>query len=438
MIYVLLTGMLPWQKADLTDPHYAEYVNWKKRRTLRTPRRLSNFTARFLRLMKRILEPKPEKRATVKEVLKYIDDKWLVKPVKRDEGDVDNQSVAYSTFSMHSSKLEKDKVLKALKDHGIETTVDRAAKRKRIHEWLERSLNNRPSAVEVMEEEDEEESENIMSEATSDYSSTLTLKTSSKDRSSRSKLSNISSMNNIYDEGYQTASSNNSSVKKHQMQSALAKSTGNIDSVNMDLHTKSQIVFQKLLEEKKENTHNIEDRVSSLSNPHVHRSVLHHNVSHVSLNNHRLNHTNNSKTQTVVLPRATGIIQQSTTTNIVHISKEHLIQEHQKRTNLNQYQTQQQQQQQLIQMTNIHMTSSANTQQQILTTSKQKTSVQSNSHTQQTGKGKYHSNKDQRTFQRCHADSYFISETLSGHTSEDECLSDNSVNSVVATNVGVA
>ena len=76
-------------------------------------------------------------------------------------------------------------------------------------------------------------SENILSEATSTCASTLTLKTSTKERSSRSKLSNISSMNNIYDEGYQTASSNNSSVKTHQIQ--LAKSTGNINSINIDL-----------------------------------------------------------------------------------------------------------------------------------------------------------------------------------------------------------
>ncbi|XP_069191336.1 serine/threonine-protein kinase meng-po isoform X2 [Procambarus clarkii] len=143
LIYVLLTGQLPWQKADLTDPNYADYINWRKRRTLRTPKRFTNFTSRLLRLFKRLLEPKPEKRASVREVYKYMDDKWLLKLPRRDIGDVDGQSVCYSTFSAHSCPREKDRVLRTLKAHGIETTVDRIAKRQRIHEWLERSLSSR-------------------------------------------------------------------------------------------------------------------------------------------------------------------------------------------------------------------------------------------------------------------------------------------------------
>lgn len=139
----MLTGQLPWQKADLTDPNYAEYINWRKRRTLRTPKRLTNFSSRVLRMFKRLLEPKPEKRASAREVYKYMDDKWLVRLPRRDVGDVDGQSVCYSTFSMHSCPKEKDRVLRTLKAHGIETTVDRIAKRQRIHEWLERSLSSR-------------------------------------------------------------------------------------------------------------------------------------------------------------------------------------------------------------------------------------------------------------------------------------------------------
>ncbi|KAG7163609.1 Serine/threonine-protein kinase meng-po-like 1 [Homarus americanus] len=143
LVYVLLTGQLPWQKADLTDPNYADYINWRKRRTLRTPKRFTNFTSRLLRMFKRLLEPKPEKRASVREVYKYMDDKWLLKLPRRDVGDVDGQSVCYSTFSAHSCPKEKDRVLRTLKAHGIETTVDRIAKRQRIHEWLERSLSSR-------------------------------------------------------------------------------------------------------------------------------------------------------------------------------------------------------------------------------------------------------------------------------------------------------
>nr|XP_027227489.1 LOW QUALITY PROTEIN: serine/threonine-protein kinase SRK2B-like [Penaeus vannamei] len=160
LVYVLLTGQLPWQKADLTDPNYAEYINWRKRRTLRTPKRFTNFTSRLLRMFKRMLEPKPEKRCSVREIYKYADDKWLVRTPRRDAaGDVDGQSVCYSTFSMHSCPKEKDRVLRTLKAHGIETTVDRIAKRQRIHEWLERSLSTRNLGADDDEALKEEEQE---------------------------------------------------------------------------------------------------------------------------------------------------------------------------------------------------------------------------------------------------------------------------------------
>ncbi|KAB7495682.1 Serine/threonine-protein kinase SBK1, partial [Armadillidium nasatum] len=125
LLYILLTGALPWQKADITDPRYLEYVQWKKRKTLKTPKRFSNFTARALKMFKRLLEPNPEKRSNVREVYKYLEDKWLVRPMKRQDSEIDNQSVCYSTYSIHSSKAEKDRVLFALKAHGIETTNHR-------------------------------------------------------------------------------------------------------------------------------------------------------------------------------------------------------------------------------------------------------------------------------------------------------------------------
>lgn len=51
-------------------------------------------------------------------------------------------------YSFHSSPEEKNKLLYALAQHGIETTVDRAAKKKRIRDWIQES---------VIQEDDEEE-----------------------------------------------------------------------------------------------------------------------------------------------------------------------------------------------------------------------------------------------------------------------------------------
>lgn len=142
LLYILLTGALPWQKAEVSDPHYLEFIHWRKRKMLKTPKRFSNFTARLLKMFKRLFDPNPEKRASVREVYKYLEDKWLIRALKSQDTDLDSQSICYSTFSLHSSKVEKDKVLHALKAHGIETTVDRIAKRKRIREWIQNSLSN--------------------------------------------------------------------------------------------------------------------------------------------------------------------------------------------------------------------------------------------------------------------------------------------------------
>lgn len=51
-------------------------------------------------------------------------------------------------YSFHSSPEEKNKLLFALAQHGIETTVDRVAKKKRIRDWIQES---------IIQEDDEEE-----------------------------------------------------------------------------------------------------------------------------------------------------------------------------------------------------------------------------------------------------------------------------------------
>lgn len=62
-----------------------------------------------------------------------------------------------SMYSFHSSPEEKNKILYALTQHGIETTVDRVAKKKRIRDWIQESVIQEDDE----EEEDEEDEEEI-------------------------------------------------------------------------------------------------------------------------------------------------------------------------------------------------------------------------------------------------------------------------------------
>lgn len=58
-----------------------------------------------------------------------------------------------SMYSFHSSPEEKNKILFALAQHGIETTVDRAEKKRRIRAWIQESVIQEDQEGEDAEEE---------------------------------------------------------------------------------------------------------------------------------------------------------------------------------------------------------------------------------------------------------------------------------------------
>ena len=78
MLIVLLTTKYPWEKADITDSLFMEFVEWQKRKTTRTPRWFRDFTPRVLRMFRRLMEVKPSKRHPVTEVRKYLKDRWVM------------------------------------------------------------------------------------------------------------------------------------------------------------------------------------------------------------------------------------------------------------------------------------------------------------------------------------------------------------------------
>lgn len=69
---------------------------------------------------------------------------------KNNEIATEDEGLCPSMYSFHSSPEEKNKLLFTLTQYGIETTVDRCAKKDRIRQWIQTS---------VIEEENEEEEE---------------------------------------------------------------------------------------------------------------------------------------------------------------------------------------------------------------------------------------------------------------------------------------
>mgnify|MGYP002715581955 CR=1 FL=1 len=78
LIFATLTTKFPWEKADITDPKFNEFVEWQKRKTTRTPKEFRRFSPRILRLFRRLMEIKPSKRYPVTEINKYLRDRWLL------------------------------------------------------------------------------------------------------------------------------------------------------------------------------------------------------------------------------------------------------------------------------------------------------------------------------------------------------------------------
>ncbi|GLV61268.1 uncharacterized protein CBL_13850 [Carabus blaptoides fortunei] len=156
VVFVCLTGCLPWQKAAMDDPRYTRYVSWHSSAMpiRKQPKLFKLISSKAQRLFRKFLEPRVEKRpVTLTDVHKYLDDRWLAKnSTEKNNGlSTEDDGLCPSMYSYHSSPEEKNKLLFSLTQYGIETTVDRVAKKDRIRAWIESSV--------IEEEEEEEEAE---------------------------------------------------------------------------------------------------------------------------------------------------------------------------------------------------------------------------------------------------------------------------------------
>nr|XP_017001847.1 serine/threonine-protein kinase SBK1 isoform X3 [Drosophila takahashii] len=154
VIFVCLTGCLPWQKAASDDPRYVRYVAWQGGLMMmplrRTPRLFKLLTSNAQRMFKRFFARISNRPKSLADVTKFLDDRWLAKTAQKEMAEYETDELCPSMYSFHSSPDEKNKLLYTLADCGIETNVDRQQKKNRIKDWIESS---------IITEEDEEENE---------------------------------------------------------------------------------------------------------------------------------------------------------------------------------------------------------------------------------------------------------------------------------------
>ncbi|XP_022186788.1 serine/threonine-protein kinase meng-po [Nilaparvata lugens] len=146
VLFVCLTGCPPWHSADLTsDTDYSNFSKWQKRRTTKIPSQFRKFTPRLLRMFRRLMEHKPEKRASITEVYKYLKDSWLLEknssgsPVERKDSTnlyIDHDDDDDDEDAHHINDENKVRLTKLLSSYGLETTLDQKAMTSRIWEWV--------------------------------------------------------------------------------------------------------------------------------------------------------------------------------------------------------------------------------------------------------------------------------------------------------------
>ncbi|KAK3090749.1 hypothetical protein FSP39_014321 [Pinctada imbricata] len=119
LLFCMLTGNFPWENADISDVYYNEFTLWQRRKSTKLPSQWKKFTPRLMRLFRKILDPKGERRCEIKEICKYLNDSWI-QPCKNS----DNEEEDMASGSDHMDELSN-----ILQNHGIETHMDKACAR---------------------------------------------------------------------------------------------------------------------------------------------------------------------------------------------------------------------------------------------------------------------------------------------------------------------
>uniref|UniRef100_A0A3P9IAA6 Serine/threonine-protein kinase SBK1 n=1 Tax=Oryzias latipes TaxID=8090 RepID=A0A3P9IAA6_ORYLA len=78
LLFCMLTGNFPWEKAMPADSFYQEFIRWQRRRTGAVPSQWRRFTEQALRMFRRLLSVEQDRRCSVKEVFSYFSHSWML------------------------------------------------------------------------------------------------------------------------------------------------------------------------------------------------------------------------------------------------------------------------------------------------------------------------------------------------------------------------
>ncbi|XP_034567949.1 serine/threonine-protein kinase SBK1-like [Notolabrus celidotus] len=117
LLFCMLTGNFPWEKAMPGDNFFEEFVRWQRRRTAMVPSQWRRFTDDSLRMFRRLLSVEQERRCSVKEVFNFLGHIWMVDTENGNGGSYILASNA--PLDISSSSSEEDVLVDRLKQHSL-------------------------------------------------------------------------------------------------------------------------------------------------------------------------------------------------------------------------------------------------------------------------------------------------------------------------------
>ncbi|XP_029453355.1 serine/threonine-protein kinase SBK1-like [Rhinatrema bivittatum] len=110
LLFCMLTGNFPWEKALQQDSFYNEFLQWQSYKTTTVPSQWHRFTPSALKMFHKLLSPQPEKRCSIKDVLRFFAKCWLLTEDSRTQGLHSNRDVCVrvktQTLSLVISKAK--------------------------------------------------------------------------------------------------------------------------------------------------------------------------------------------------------------------------------------------------------------------------------------------------------------------------------------------
>lgn len=111
LLFCMLTGNFPWEKALPADTFYQEFVRWQRRRAPGVPSQWRRFTEQALRMFRRLLSIEQERRCSVKEVFAYFSHTWMLDTENNNNNGNANTVNNAVQNHMSSSSAEEDEEL---------------------------------------------------------------------------------------------------------------------------------------------------------------------------------------------------------------------------------------------------------------------------------------------------------------------------------------